>query len=1200
LWKNKRDEENTVICNKSRLVAKEYAQNERVDFEESFATVARLEAVRLFIAYAAHKSFTVYQMDVKTTFICGPLKEEVYINQPDGFVDPYHPDKVYRLKKALYGLKQAPRAWYDELFNFLVSKGSINPTLFITKHGEDILLVKIYVDDIIFGSTNPKLSKQFKKLMHNKFEMSMMEELKFFLGIQINQSPCGIFINQAKCAQKILIKHASRLDIVHATCYCTRYQAKPTEKHLTAVKWIFRYLKDTINVGLWYPKDTSFELTAFSDSNHAGCLDSGKSTSGGIHFLGGDKLVSWSSKKQDCTLMSSAEAEYVSLSACCAQVLWLRIQLTYYGFHFDKIPMYCDSKKAIAISCNSVQHSRTKHIDVRYHFIIEKVEKGIVELFFFRTEYQLADLFTKALSEERFKYLVRRLGMRCLTPEELKVLAMNLLDLSNIEFMVNKRQSTPEFSGPAFDEAVQRAVNALLPSLTAQITNELRQNGAGRNGDQPPTIHTWLERFGQQKPRSFSSATTPVDAENWIAHIKKLFEVLGCADEFKARMASYKFEAEVGRFRWKKASPPEEQAKHFKWALCDWILDRIVNTEFTDVAQVANAGRNIELLRKMGGSNNKRNRDGDRIHPAARNNNQKGYDQRRSDGRGYDRQNNNQRDFDQKGNDGRSYDRQGGNSGQKSYQQNRNQQYNRPSGSSSQKGYTNYASSPPSRKWERQATCCEGKVFSLTRDQEANSSGTVSGTLLMNDYSVFVLFDTGATHSVISITLAKYINIPPTLLNFTLSISTPMKGLAVINHEYHNCPLRFDDKIHSANLFLLDMHDFDIILGMDWLTKHRATIVCHTKSVIFGDLDKPEFVYQDSQLGLLAFIMDTSSDGPSLETHPVVRDFSDVFSKELPGIPPEREVEFGIELVLETMLLFELWTVLQKSEEYEQRKFRVDNDGAMWFGDRLCVPSDPTIREVVLSEAHSSPFSIHLGSTKMLRLSINVQVDSFGPWIFLFGNGMRFSWTLLADIFQQEIVRLHGPPAVIVCYRDPRFTSRFWKGLQNSWGTRLKFSMAFHPETDEQTERTIQALEDMLRSCALEWTGNWDEYLCLVGERVIKGSKLIEVTNEKVTVAKEKLKEARSRHKSYTDRHRRELAFNPGDRVFLKVSPCRDHIRKDLSLVEELEKLLDRQERVMRNKTIPFVKILWKNQPEREATWEIEESMRASYSRFFS
>ncbi|GKB48439.1 hypothetical protein Tco_0899192 [Tanacetum coccineum] len=263
----------------------------------------------------------------------------------------------------------------------------------------------------------------------------MIWELKFFLGIQIHQSPRGIFINQAKYAQEILIKHgmtscnsigtpmatkhldanlsgtpvdqtkyhsmvgalmyltASIPDIVHATCYCARYQAKPTDKHLTAVKRIFRHLKNTINMGLWYPKDTR-----------------------------GDKVVSWSSKKQDCTSMSSAEAKYVTLYACCAQVLWLRTQLTEYGFYFDKIPMYCDSNTAIAILCNPVQHSYTKHIDVRYHFIKEQVEKGIVELFFVETEYQLAYLFTKALPDDRFKYLVRRLSMRCLTPEELEVL----------------------------------------------------------------------------------------------------------------------------------------------------------------------------------------------------------------------------------------------------------------------------------------------------------------------------------------------------------------------------------------------------------------------------------------------------------------------------------------------------------------------------------------------------------------------------------------------------------------------------------------------------------------------------------------------------------------------------------------------------------------------------------------------------------
>nr|GEY51665.1 retrovirus-related Pol polyprotein from transposon TNT 1-94 [Tanacetum cinerariifolium] len=429
LWKNKKDEDQTVIRNKARLVAKGYAQEDGINFEESFAPVARLEAVRIFIAYAAHKSFLIYQMDVKTEFLNGPLKEKVYVAQPDGFVDPDHPEKVYRLRKALYGLKQAPKAWYDELSMFLNSKGftkgTTDPTLFTIRYGEDILLVQIYVDDIIFGSTNPKYSKRFEKLMHSRFEMSLMGEMKFFLGLQIHQSPRGIFINQAKYTLEILHKHgmnkgqsigtpiatkpkldadlsgnpvdqtdyhskigslmsltSSRPDIVQAVCFCARYQSRPTKKHHKEVKRIFRYLRGTVNMGLWYPKGSSFELTDSSDVDHARCIDSRKSTSRGIQFLG-DKLVSWMSKKQNCTAMSSAEAEYVALSASCAQVIWMRTQLQDYGFNYNKIPLYCDSQ----------------------------------------TEYQLADMFTKALPEDRFKYLIRRTGTRCLTPAELKVLA---------------------------------------------------------------------------------------------------------------------------------------------------------------------------------------------------------------------------------------------------------------------------------------------------------------------------------------------------------------------------------------------------------------------------------------------------------------------------------------------------------------------------------------------------------------------------------------------------------------------------------------------------------------------------------------------------------------------------------------------------------------------------------------------------------
>ncbi|GJW47759.1 copia protein [Tanacetum coccineum] len=256
LWKNKCDAENIVVRNKSCLVAKGYKQEEGIDFEESFAPVARLEAVWMFIAFAAHKNITIFQMDVKTTFLNGPLKEEVYVSQLE--------------------------------------------------------------------------------------------------GLQVHQSPCGIFISQSQYAIELLKKHGLDECVSMSTPMATErldadLQGTPTDQTTyRQVKKDLQVPRNSYNMGLWYPKDSGFELIAYSDADHAGCKDDCKSTSGGLQFLGG-KLVSWSSKKQDCTAMSTAEVEYVSLSACCAQVIWMRTQLLDYGFKYNRIPMYCDSKSAIAI-----------------------------------------------------------------------------------------------------------------------------------------------------------------------------------------------------------------------------------------------------------------------------------------------------------------------------------------------------------------------------------------------------------------------------------------------------------------------------------------------------------------------------------------------------------------------------------------------------------------------------------------------------------------------------------------------------------------------------------------------------------------------------------------------------------------------------------------------------------------------------------
>ncbi|KAJ9557263.1 hypothetical protein OSB04_011877 [Centaurea solstitialis] len=431
IFRNKKDENDLIIRNKARLVAKEYRQQEGIDYDETFAPVARIEAIRIFLAYAAHKNMKVFQMDVKCAFLNGELQEVVYVEQPEGFVDLKYPEHVYVLDKALYGLKQAPRAW----------------------SGNHLTVVQIYVDDIIFASTNPESCIEFEQIMKSRFQMSMMGELTFFLGLQVRQTSQGIFINQSKYTHDILKRFdftgpksastpmstsfqldadlsgnpvdqkvyraiigsllyltASRPDIMFATCVCARFQCDPRESHLGAVKRILKYLKGTPNFGLWYPKDSGFELTAFTDSDHAGCKLNRKSTSGACQFLG-DKLVSWSSRKQNCVSLSTAEAEYVAAACCCSQVLWMKIQLADYGYTMHRIPIYCDSSSAIQIAANPVQHSRTKHIDIRYHFIKDHVEKGNVELFFVESERQIADLFTKAFDEKRHYYLLSKLGM---------------------------------------------------------------------------------------------------------------------------------------------------------------------------------------------------------------------------------------------------------------------------------------------------------------------------------------------------------------------------------------------------------------------------------------------------------------------------------------------------------------------------------------------------------------------------------------------------------------------------------------------------------------------------------------------------------------------------------------------------------------------------------------------------------------------
>nr|GEU61461.1 retrovirus-related Pol polyprotein from transposon TNT 1-94 [Tanacetum cinerariifolium] len=282
---NKHDEENTVIQNKSRLVMHGYRQEEGIDFKESFTPVFRMEAIKIFLAYATHKSFTVFQMDMKTAFLHGRLKEDVYVCQPEGFIDADYPSHVFKLKKALYGLKQSPRAWYDELLTFLLLnqfiKGTIDPTLFIRRFQDDIVVVQVYVDDIIFGSTDPNTfinqSKYVLEIL-TKYGMETIKPIKTPMETKdkLDLDQNRTLVDATKYRSMIgalMYLTSSRPYIVHATCLCARYQSKPTEKHLKEVERIFCYLRGTVNRGLWYTKDSGFELTGFLDADYAGCKE---------------------------------------------------------------------------------------------------------------------------------------------------------------------------------------------------------------------------------------------------------------------------------------------------------------------------------------------------------------------------------------------------------------------------------------------------------------------------------------------------------------------------------------------------------------------------------------------------------------------------------------------------------------------------------------------------------------------------------------------------------------------------------------------------------------------------------------------------------------------------------------------------------------------------------------------------------------
>ncbi|GKD17325.1 putative ribonuclease H-like domain-containing protein [Tanacetum coccineum] len=388
VYRNKKDKRGVMVQNKASLVAQGHRQEEGIDYDEVFAPVARIKAIRIFLAFASY-----------------------------------------------------------------MGRGTIDKTLFIKKDKHDIILVQVYVDDIIFGSTKKSWCDEFEALMKSRFQMSSMGELTFFLGLQVKQKEDGIFISQDKYVAEILKKFdfvsvktastpietqkplvkdeeasdvdvhlyrsmigslmyltASRPDIMFAVCACSRFQVNPKTSHLSAVKRIFRYLKGKPKLGLWYPRVSSFDLEAYSDSDYAGANLDRKSTTGGCQFLG-RRLISWQCKKQTIVATSTTEAEYVAAANCCGQVLWIQNQMLDYGFNFMNTKIYIDNESTICIVKNPVYHSKTKHIAIRHHFIRDAYEKKLIQVLKIHTDDNVADLLTKAFDVSRFQFLVVTIRM---------------------------------------------------------------------------------------------------------------------------------------------------------------------------------------------------------------------------------------------------------------------------------------------------------------------------------------------------------------------------------------------------------------------------------------------------------------------------------------------------------------------------------------------------------------------------------------------------------------------------------------------------------------------------------------------------------------------------------------------------------------------------------------------------------------------
>eukprot|EP00253_Pinus_taeda_P023820 PITA_23820 len=405
VYRTKYGPDGKVDKHKARLVAKGFSQVESIDYTETFSPIAKTNSLRLVLSLAASLKWEVHQMDVKSAFLHGDLHEEIYMEQPIGFIQT-DSSLVCRLKKSLYGLKQAPRAWYAKMDSFLLESGfsrcHSDNTVYTKKVGNSLIILVLYVDDLILTGSDPNLINHVKSSLKKKFEMTDLGHLHYFLGLQVLQSKEG----------KLLYLTHTRPDLSFAIGLVACFLQNPRESHWKAAKRILRYVRGTVQFGIHYSAKATPLLVGFTDSDWAGDPDDRKSTAGYVFTLGSGPIT-WACKKQAAISPSSAEAEYRGAVEASKEALWLRQILSEFGFEQQHpTTLWCDNQSAIQLCKDPVQHQCNKHIELHMHFIRKLIHDHVLEVQYCSTDDQVADIFTKALTEAKFTKLRYMLGVQ--------------------------------------------------------------------------------------------------------------------------------------------------------------------------------------------------------------------------------------------------------------------------------------------------------------------------------------------------------------------------------------------------------------------------------------------------------------------------------------------------------------------------------------------------------------------------------------------------------------------------------------------------------------------------------------------------------------------------------------------------------------------------------------------------------------------